>query len=68
MWLARQPIPGSPEAVARLRAAGWRVLFVTNNSAVVVAEQEAALLDIGIPAVGDVLDVGRRRGDARRAW
>jgi 4-nitrophenyl phosphatase len=55
VWLARQPIPGSPEAVARLRAAGWRVLFVTNNSAVVVAEQEQALLDIGIPAVGDVL-------------
>jgi 4-nitrophenyl phosphatase len=55
VWLARQAIPGSPDAVARLRAAGWRVLFVTNNSAVVVAEQERALLDIGIPAVGDVL-------------
>lgn len=55
VWLARQPIPGAPDAVARLRAAGWRVLFVTNNSAVVVAEQEQALLDIGIPAVGDVL-------------
>ncbi len=55
VWLARQAIPGSPEAVARMRAAGWRVLFVTNNSAVVVAEQEQALLDIGIPAVGDVL-------------
>ena len=55
VWLAQQPIPGSPEAVARLRAAGWRVLFVTNNSAVVVAEQERALLDIGIPAEGDVL-------------
>ena len=55
VWLARQAIPRSPDAVERLRAAGWRVLFVTNNSAVVVAEQEAALLDIGIPAVGDVL-------------
>jgi 4-nitrophenyl phosphatase len=55
VWLARQAIPGSPDAVARLRAAGWRVLFVTNNSAVVVAKQERALLDIGIPAVGDVL-------------
>ena len=55
VWLARHPIPGSPEAVARLRLAGWRVLFVTNNSSVVVAEQEQALSDIGIPAVGDVL-------------
>jgi 4-nitrophenyl phosphatase len=55
VWLSRQAIPGSPEAVTRMRAAGWRVLFVTNNSSVVVAEQEQALLDIGIPAEGDVL-------------
>jgi 4-nitrophenyl phosphatase len=55
VWLARQAIPGSPEAVARLRSAGSRVLFVTNNSSAVVAEQEQALLDIGIPAEGDVL-------------
>jgi HAD superfamily hydrolase (TIGR01450 family) len=55
VWLAREPIPGSPEAIARLRSAGRRVLFVTNNSAVVVAEQEQAMLNIGIPADGDVL-------------
>lgn len=55
VWLAREAIPGSPDAVARMRAVGWRVLFVTNNSSAVVAEQEQALLDIGIPAVGDVL-------------
>lgn len=55
VWLAHQPIAGSPEAVARLRAAGHRVLFVTNNSAARVAEQEAALARVGIPAVGDVL-------------
>ena len=55
VWLAREAIPGSPEAIARLRSAGRRVLFVTNNSSVVVAEQEHALLAIGIPAVGNVL-------------
>jgi 4-nitrophenyl phosphatase len=55
VWLAHQPIPGSVDAIARLRAAGHRVLFVTNNSAARVAVQEASLLAIGIPAAGDVL-------------
>jgi 4-nitrophenyl phosphatase len=55
VWLAHQPIGGSVDAVARLRAAGTRVLFVTNNSASTRAEHEAALAAIGIPAVGDVV-------------
>jgi 4-nitrophenyl phosphatase len=55
IWLAHQPIAGSVGAVAELRAAGHRVLFVTNNSAARVEEQEAALAAIGIPAAGDVL-------------
>ena len=55
VWLAHQPIPGSVEAIAALRAAGHRVLFVTNNSSARVEVQEAALDAIGIPAVGDVL-------------
>jgi 4-nitrophenyl phosphatase len=55
VWLAHQPIPGSVEAIALLRAAGHRVLFVTNNSAARVAAQEASLDAIGIPALGDVL-------------
>lgn len=55
VWLAHQPIDGSPEAIAALRVAGVRVLFVTNNSAATVADQEAALAAIGIPATGDVV-------------
>jgi 4-nitrophenyl phosphatase len=55
VWLAHQPIPGSVDSIARLRAAGVRTLFVTNNSANTVGEQEAALASIGIPAGGDVL-------------
>lgn len=55
VWLAHQPIPGSVEAIAELRAAGHRVLFVTNNSAARVEVQEASLAAIGIPADGDVL-------------
>ncbi|HEY4609426.1 MAG TPA: HAD-IIA family hydrolase [Ilumatobacteraceae bacterium] len=55
VWLSHQPIDGSVEAIARLRAAGHRVLFVTNNSAARVKVQEAVLESIGIPAAGDVL-------------
>lgn len=55
IWLSHQPIPGSVDAIASLRAAGHRVLFVTNNSSARVDVQEAALLAIGIPATGDVL-------------
>lgn len=55
VWLAGTPIPGAVDAIARLRARGHRVLFVTNNSAPLVAEHEAALEAIGVPAAGDVL-------------
>lgn len=55
VWLADQTIDGAPEAVARLRAAGERVIFATNNSYPRVAEQEAKLEAMGIPAAGDVV-------------
>lgn len=55
VWLSHRPIAGSVEAIARARAAGCRVVFVTNNSASTVHQQEDALAAIGIPAVGDVL-------------
>jgi HAD superfamily hydrolase (TIGR01450 family) len=55
VWLSHEPIPGSVEAIADLRAAGHRVLFVTNNSSARVEVQEASLAAIGIPAEGDVL-------------
>lgn len=55
VWLAHTPIEGSVEAIARLRAAGVRVLFVTNNSFSTYAQQVAALEQIGIPAEGDVV-------------
>lgn len=55
VWLAHRPIPGSSEAVARLRHGGHRVLFVTNNSSATVATQEQALAAVGIDARGDVV-------------
>lgn len=55
VWLSGVPIPGSVDAIARLRAAGQRVVFVTNNSFARVGDQEARLASIGVPAVGDVV-------------
>jgi HAD superfamily hydrolase (TIGR01450 family) len=55
VWLAHKPIAGSPQAIEALRAAGTRVLFVTNNSMSTIEQQELALEAIGIPARGDVL-------------
>ncbi len=55
VWLADEPIAGAAEAVARLRARGERVLFATNNSFARLADQEAKLERLGIPAHGDVL-------------
>ena len=50
IWLGAQPIPGAAAAVARLRQAGHRVLFVTNNSASRVGDVEDKLAAMGIPA------------------
>ncbi len=55
VWLAHEPIDGSVRAIAALRAAGRRVLFVTNNSFATRREHEAALEHIGISAAGDVI-------------
>ena len=55
VWLADRPIPGAAEAVARLRDAGERVVFVTNNSGPLVADQEAKLAGFGIDAAGSVV-------------
>ena len=55
VWLAHQPIPGSVGAIASLREAGIRVVFVTNNSFSTCDEQVAALGSIGVPAEGDIV-------------
>src|SRR5207248_6011795 len=49
VWLGDEPIPGSAEAVARLRARGDRVLFVSNNSSARVDEYLAKLEWAGVP-------------------
>ena len=49
VWLTDRPIPGSPETVVGLRAAGERVGVVTNNSSLTVGEYLAKLERMGIP-------------------
>ena len=55
IWLGDDPIPGSAEAVSRLREAGEDVVFCTNNSSRTVDEVEVKLARHGIPAKGDVV-------------
>ena len=55
IWLSLHAIAGSADSIARLRASGHRVLFVTNNSSLMREDVEAALQKVGVPAVGDVL-------------
>lgn len=55
VWLGERPIDGAADAVARLRRAGERVVFATNNSWARVADQESKLEGMGIPAAGDVV-------------
>jgi 4-nitrophenyl phosphatase len=50
VWLTGRPIPGVDEAVARLRGAGVRVLFATNNSAPTRTELHRGLARCGITA------------------
>ncbi len=53
VWLTEQVIEGAPEAVARLRASGVRVVFLTNNSYPRRSDHLAKLERMGIPTGGD---------------
>jgi 4-nitrophenyl phosphatase len=55
LWRGAVPIPGAAEAVARLRARGERVAFLTNNAAPTVAEHLAKLAGMGVEASAEEL-------------
>lgn len=55
IWLGKDLIDGSVEAVARVREAGIPLVFVTNNAEVTVKDQEAKLASMGISAEGAVI-------------
>src|SRR6185437_5895486 len=48
VWLTGEGIPGSADAIDRLRRAGRRVVFATNNSALTTAELVARLAGVGV--------------------
>jgi 4-nitrophenyl phosphatase len=50
LWRGDVPIPGAADAVARLRARGDRVAFLTNNAAPTMAEHLAKLERMGVAA------------------
>jgi len=53
LWLGGDPIPGSADAVSKVRDGGHRVLFLTNNSSRPVSAIITKLADIGIAADAD---------------
>jgi 4-nitrophenyl phosphatase len=55
LWLSDDAIPGSADAIARLRARGERVLFVSNNSSSPVGDYLAKLERVGVPTSSDDL-------------
>jgi glycerol-1-phosphatase len=48
VWIGREPVPGAPETLATLIAAGKRIVFVTNNPAKFPAEYAARLGEFGV--------------------
>ena len=55
IWVGGTAVPGAAEAVERLQQSNAPVVFVTNMSALTVADQEAKLADCGIDATGSVI-------------
>ncbi|MGN6663266.1 MAG: HAD-IIA family hydrolase, partial [Solirubrobacterales bacterium] len=52
VWIGREPVPGSPEALRALLAAGKRLVFVTNNPGRQPAAYAERLGELGV-AVGE---------------
>jgi glycerol 3-phosphatase-2 len=48
VWIGREPVPGSPQALATLLAAGKRIVFVTNNPAKFPAAYAERLRGLGV--------------------
>ena len=55
LWLGETPIPGSFDAVRKLRSAGQRVLFLTNNSWMTIAAYVAKMGKMGLDVAPDEL-------------
>lgn len=59
VWIGREPVPGSPEALAALAAAGKRLVFVTNNPGRHPRAYAERLRALGVPAEdGQIVTAG----------
>jgi len=59
VWIGREMVPGSAEALKYLRGAGMEVVFVTNNPGKPAAAYVERLRDAGVPvADGRVVTAG----------
>lgn len=56
LYRGTEAVPGAPEAVSRLRGAGKRVAFVTNNSGRTPDAVAASLTNLGIGASSDEVE------------
>jgi HAD superfamily hydrolase (TIGR01450 family) len=53
LYVGPEAVPGAPDAVLAVRAAGMRVAYVTNNAARTPEAVAAHLSELGVPAVAD---------------
>src|SRR4029077_20932206 len=53
VWVGRDPVPGSPEALATMLAAGKEVVFVTNNPSIPPAAYAERLQTYGVETTPD---------------
>ncbi|MFD0690796.1 HAD-IIA family hydrolase [Actinomadura fibrosa] len=53
VYVGRRPVPEAAESLAKARAAGQRLAFVTNNASRTPSAVAALLGDVGVPASAD---------------
>ncbi|WP_067465540.1 HAD-IIA family hydrolase [Actinomadura macra] len=53
VYIGRRPVRAAPESLAKARAAGQRLAFVTNNASRTPAAVAELLSDVGVPASPD---------------
>jgi phosphoglycolate/pyridoxal phosphate phosphatase family enzyme len=51
VWVGKEPVPGSPEALNALREAGKRLVFLTNNPSKVPADYAERLGELGVEGI-----------------
>jgi HAD superfamily hydrolase (TIGR01450 family) len=53
VYIGHRPVPGAADALAKARAAGQRLAFVTNNASRTASAVAALLTEVGVPATAE---------------